>query len=122
MYAEGTQQVQLITQTMIQGLIIISFLAIVANRLVEAIFAPIFERVKALAPHKFWLMYVAWGVAGGLVWLSGVNVFETFIPVPIAGQVLTALVAGGGANFIHDLFDHLVGLQETYKTAIEQLK
>jgi hypothetical protein len=76
------------------------FLSVVANRLVEALIVPLYDRFKW---DKFSLMYVAWLVAGMLVLISGVNLFGAYIPSPLAGQVLTAVVAGGGANFIADL-------------------
>jgi hypothetical protein len=40
-----------------------------------------------------------------LVWLSGVNLFVEYIPNVLIGQALTAIVAGGGANLLHDLVD-----------------
>lgn len=78
------------------------FLAVVANRLVEALIVPLYEHFKW---GKFSLLYVAWLVAGVLVFLSGVNLFAAYLPSALAGQVLTAVVAGGGANFIADLFN-----------------
>ena len=88
------------TDTM-SALTIALFLAMVANRLTEALIVPIFDRLKL---EKFWLLYMSWAVAAIVVGLSGVNLFSGYIPSPIGGQVLTAIVAGGGANFIADLF------------------
>jgi hypothetical protein len=48
-------------------------------------------------------MYIAWAVSGVLVALSGVNLFAEIMPSAIVGQVLTAVVAGGGANLLHDI-------------------
>lgn len=79
------------------------FLAMVANRLVEALIVPLYERFKW---DRWSLLYVAWLVAGLLVLLSGVNLFAAYLSSPIAGQILTAVVAGGGANFIADLFNN----------------
>lgn len=76
-------------------------LATVSNRLVEGLIKPIFEK---LGWDTFWLMYVAWAVGGLLVGLSGINLFQSTIPNPLAGQILSALVAGGGANLLNDLF------------------
>lgn len=84
---------------------IVGFLATVAEAIVEGFIAPIFDRYKKLEPHKFWLFYVAWLVSGVLVFLSGVNLFEQFIPdYGVVGQVLTSVIAGRGSNFLHDLF------------------
>lgn len=86
----------------IAALTVALFLATVANRLTEALIVPIFDKLKW---DKFWLMYVSWIVAGVVVALSGVNLFGAYIPNSVVGQILTALVAGGGANFIADLFN-----------------
>jgi len=83
-------------------LAVVGSLMVLSNRLVEAFVTPIFERFGL---DKFWLMYIAWLIAGVLVWLSGVNLFGEILPSEIAGQVLTAIVAGGGANLLHDLVD-----------------
>ena len=79
--------------------IVIGF-TVLANRLVEALITPIFDKFEF---EKFWLMYVAWFVAGALVWLAQVNLFEAYIANPLVGYILTAIVAGGGANLLHDL-------------------
>jgi hypothetical protein len=84
-----------------EPLLIAAFLAIVANRLVDGLITPIFDRFNF---DKFWLKYIAWAIAGGIVWLSAVNLFEGYLPDPLLGQVLTALVGGGGANLLYDLF------------------
>ena len=81
--------------------VVIGFM-VLANRLVEALITPIFDKY---AVDKFWLMYVAWVVAGVLVWLAGVNLFVEFIPNELIGKILTAIVAGGGSNLLHDLVD-----------------
>lgn len=78
-------------------------LMVLANRLVEALITPIFDKYEL---DKFWLLYVAWIVSGLFVWLTGVNLFESYMPVPIIGQILTAVVAGGGANLLHNLSDN----------------
>jgi hypothetical protein len=83
-----------------QALTILGGFAIIANRLTKAIFEPIFDKYLL---DKFWLMYVAWIVAGVLVWASGANVFAYVMPSPLVGQILTAVAAGGGANLFHDL-------------------
>jgi len=82
------------------------FLALVANRLVEALIVPIFERFKV---DRFWLLYIAWVVGALLVAFTGANLFSTYIPDPLVGQILTAIVAGGGANFLADLFNDRLG-------------
>ncbi len=81
------------------------FLAIAANRIVEAFVAPVRKRWPAL--DLWWLVYVTWIVGGVISYLAGINLFAELVPglPPLAGQVLTALVVGGGSNLLHDLFD-----------------
>ena len=83
-------------------LTIASFLVGTTNRIVEHIIKPIFEKLNW---DKFWLAYVSLVVGGGLVWLSGVNLFAAYLPDPLVGRILTAVVAGGGATLLHDVFD-----------------
>ncbi len=85
----------------IEAVTIALFLSMVANRLVEALVVPLFERLKI---DRFWLLYVGWVVAGLLVAASDVNVFDSYIPSRAAGQLLTIVVCGGGSNLISDLF------------------
>jgi hypothetical protein len=82
------------------------FLAVVANRLVEALIVPLFDRFKW---DRLGLLYVAWVVSALLVAFTGANLFAAYIPDPIVGQILTAIVAGGGANFLADLFNDRLG-------------
>ena len=94
-------------------LVIAVSLVTVANRLVEGLITPLFEKFKL---DKFYLMYVAWAVGSLLVGLSKVNLFVDVLPDPTTGLVLTAIVAGGGANLLHDLFD----LVTAFKGALKQ--
>ena len=75
---------------------------VLANRLVAALITPIFDKYGW---DKFWLMFVSWALSGVFVWLTGVNLFVAYIPNALVGKVLTAVVAGGGANLLHDLTD-----------------
>jgi len=78
-----------------------AFLATVTNRLVEGLIKPVFVKFKW---DTFWLMYVAWVVGAGLVFSTGINLFPGVFVYPVIGQALTALVAGGGANLLNDIF------------------
>jgi hypothetical protein len=75
---------------------------VLANRLVAMLVTPIFDKYGW---DKFWLAYPAWILAGVFVWLTEVNLFASFIPNALIGQILTAIVAGGGSNLLHDLTD-----------------
>lgn len=77
------------------------FLATITNRLVEGFIRPVFAKYSW---DTFWLMYVAWIVGAGLVFATGINLFPGVFVYPLIGQILTAMVAGGGANLLNDLF------------------
>lgn len=81
--------------------VVVGFM-VLANRLVAMLVAPLFEKYGW---DKFWIMYIAWAVSGVLVAFTRLNLFAAFIPSEVVGMVLTAVVAGGGANLLHDLTD-----------------
>jgi len=80
---------------------------VLANRLVEMLVTPLFDKYNW---DKFWLMYPAWILSGVLVWVTGLNLFCAYIPNELIGKILTAIVAGGGANLLHDLTDQNNGV------------
>lgn len=77
------------------------FVAMLGNRLVEALVTPIWKKFEL---DTFWLMPIAWAVCGILGALSGLNLFVDVFPNAGVGLVLTAVVIGCGANFLHDFF------------------
>jgi hypothetical protein len=79
-----------------------AFLVTVTNRLVDGLITPVFDKFSL---DKFWLKYIAWVVGGVLVFVSGIDLFASVFVYPVIGQVLTAIIAGGGANLLHDVFD-----------------
>ena len=83
------------------NLVTAAFLATITNRLVEGLIKPVFVKYKL---DKFWLMYIAWLIGTALVFATGINLFVGVFTDPIVGLILTALVAGGGANLLNDLF------------------
>lgn len=83
---------------------IISGIAILTNRFVTALVTPLFDKYEW---KRLYIMYIAWALSGLIVWLTGVNLFETLFEEKyvMAGKILTAIIAGGGANLLHDLTD-----------------
>jgi uncharacterized BrkB/YihY/UPF0761 family membrane protein len=83
------------------------FLAVVAKSLVDAIAAPIRQKFPDL--DLWWLIYVAWLVGGGLSYACGVNLFLVVVPqMPaLVGVVLTAVLVGGGATLINQVFSNI---------------
>jgi len=95
-----------------QVLGIVIGMMVLANRLVDALVTPLFDKYGW---DHFSLMYVAWIISGVFVWLTGVNLFAPYIPNELIGQILTAIVAGGGGNLLHDITDQgttLIGINE----------
>jgi len=86
------------------------FLVVTANRIVEGLIKPLFDRLEW---DKFWLMYVSWAISGLLAALGEIDLFGAifptaiwgFLPGRVVGIILTAVVTGGGANLINDLLD-----------------
>lgn len=103
-----------------QVLVQAGFLVIVANRVVEGLIKPLVERSGV---DPFWLMYISWAVGGVLVGLGEIDLFSTVLPEVIwgilpghvIGIVLSALVAGGGANLVNDLLGALKSRSEPIK-------
>jgi hypothetical protein len=76
--------------------------------LVEPILKPFLVWLqKRLPVPEGWVMMVfSWLLIGLVVATTEINVFATFIPRPWIGYLLTAVLGGGGANFLHDLWPH----------------
>jgi len=87
---------------LLTSIAIVIFIAVVNERIVNAFVTPIFEKFGL---DKFYLLYISWGTGGFLTWLTGVNLFAGYLASNLAGLILTAIVAGGGSNILHDLFD-----------------
>ena len=102
----GAEALMEIFAGLVAAVAIVGFLATAAEAVVEGLISPIWKRYKL---DGFWLMYIAWAVAFGLVMLSRINLFADFIPgdtvaLVWVGRVLTAIIAGRGSNFLHNLF------------------
>ena len=80
------------------------FLSVAANRIIEAVLAPV--KIKFPAADLWWVVYLTWVLGGALAYLAGLNLFTEQLPAlnPVIGQVLTSLVVGGGSNLLHDVF------------------
>jgi len=77
-------------------------IATLANAIIAAIVEPLFDKFSW---DKFWIMYIAWVVAGVLTFLGGINLFGAVFQSAIVGQILTAVIAGRASNILHDLTD-----------------
>lgn len=77
-------------------------IATLSNALVEAIIRPLWDRFNL---DTFWIMYVAWVIAGVLTFLGNINLFEDVFAAPMVGLILTAVIAGRASNILHDLTD-----------------
>jgi hypothetical protein len=100
----------------LQALTVGSFLALVTERIVAAIVAPVKQKWPDV--DLWWLIYVAWLLGGVLAYAAGINLLLTLVPTldPLFGRILTAIVVGGGANLIHDIFKRQPTTTITAKT------
>ena len=92
----------------------VGMLSMIGQRLVDGLIKPV---INYLSKKKNWstdtrdliMMLSAWGVSSIVVWLSGLNLLDAYIPSPVAGQILTALIGGGGSNLLNDIWPQKVG-------------
>lgn len=84
------------------------FLSVFTNRVIDGFLAPIKSKFPDL--DMWWMIYTAWVVGGLVGWLSGVNLLVDYIPSELVGRIMTAIVIGGGANLINDLFSQVVNV------------
>lgn len=87
-----------------EALQIALFLALVNERVVEYVVAPLFDRYWE--EGRWLLMYVALVTGGLLSFLAGVDLLAVAgvtLAYP-ANLIVSAVLVGGGANLIHELF------------------
>lgn len=96
-------------------LVAVAFMALIANRITEGIAAPIREYYKGrgLTIDLWWLVYVSWVLGGVLVYFAGLNLFAEYFHNPVIGQLLTAVVVGGGGNMLDGVESWLRGMRGT---------
>ena len=90
-------------------LLVIFGLAFLVESLVEYLVGTPFDMIPALKPYKWTLMYISMGVgiAGALVYRFDVlallaQYVKVEINTNIFGVVLTGMMIGRGANYVHD--------------------
>ncbi|RLI83491.1 MAG: hypothetical protein DRP01_09025 [Archaeoglobales archaeon] len=86
-------------------IIALSFaLAFLAESMVEYLFGKLFDHIGALVKLKWALMYVAAGVGVGLAWFYQLDLLSIISggDPTVPGVVLSGLILGRGANFLHD--------------------
>ena len=84
-------------------------LAFLCESLTEYLFSDLLTAMKVDAKY---LRYVSAGVGVALALLYGLDALEAFFgiraQVPWVGQVLTGLLLGRGANYVHDFYGNYV--------------
>lgn len=88
-------------------LITASLLSLITERIVAALVAPIKQRWPDL--NLWWLLYPSWVLGGLIAYFANINLLAELVPNldPLLGRVLTAVIVGGGANLLHDLFANM---------------
>jgi len=80
------------------------FLAVVVKAILDYVAEPL--RTKFPTLDLWWFNYVAL-VFGALVsWLADLNLFVDFVATPWLGKLLTAILVGGGAKLLNDVFSN----------------
>jgi hypothetical protein len=81
------------------------FLAVVVKTILDHIAEPL--RLKFPNIDLWWFNYVALVLGGAVSWFSGLDLFGVYIGAPWLARLLTALVVGGGAKLINDVFSNV---------------
>lgn len=97
--------------TSIFGIVAVIFLlAFLIESLVEAVLGTPFDKIPALTPYKWCLMYAALivGVVGAHVYqFDLLALLSSYLGTPIQitffGVTLSGLAIGRGSNYLHDL-------------------
>lgn len=79
---------------------------------VEYVLGTLFDKVPALQPHKWTLMYVSMALGIALAFAYSLDLLALVggvtSSIPYLGVVLTGVLIGRGANFINDLWDKFI--------------
>jgi len=80
------------------------FLAAVVKALLDYISLPLLRRWPQL--DLWWFDYLALGVGAVIAWLAGLDLFRELLPQmpPALSRVLSALIVGGGARLLNEVF------------------
>lgn len=91
---------------MIEGLALYGFLAVLVERLTEAVFGTPFDKFEKLTPYKWALMYLGLGVGVAVAWFGNLDLIAELagVQLGVLGIVLTGLSLGGGANLLHQVW------------------
>jgi len=78
-------------------------LAFLAESLVEYIFGTLMDKFEILKSYKWTLMYVALAAGVGLSFFYNLDLISliTDEAATVVGMILTGLIVGRGANFVH---------------------
>lgn len=93
------------------------FLAVLNERIIEYFAVPLVEKFGG-EEMRWMIMYVSAVTGGVMSFLSGLDLFAqvgvTF-PEPV-GLLLTALVVGGGSNFVSAVLDAVKGVRDALES------
>lgn len=78
------------------------FLAVLVKALLDYVAAPV--RAKWPEVDLWWFDYVALAVGAVVAWLAPLNLLGDYVANELLGRVLTALLVGGGAKLLNDVF------------------
>ena len=88
------------------NLVVLMFLAfVVTEGTVEYLLGTAFDKIEALNPFKWLLMYVSAGLGIFLAFYYAIDILSMIgLPEGPVGYAATGILLGRGANFINDLW------------------
>ena len=90
---------------------VLLFLAFMATEgTVEYVLGTLFDKVAALTPFKWGLMYVSLAIGIFLAFYYALDVMAFLgLPASPVGMVLTGVIIGRGANFVSNVWQRFFG-------------
>ena len=96
------------------SLLVALLLAFLVESLTEFVFGKPFDKIPALTPHKWLLMYIALAIGVGVCFFYRLDLVSLLtqyasgapapgISVSWVGMLLTGMAVGRGSNYLHDL-------------------
>jgi hypothetical protein len=88
-------------------------LALVVERFVQFFIKPWFERYGLDA---VWLLPITWVLGGLAAAATQINLFDGVFMWPWVGVLFTAILTGGGSNFMHETLEILLALKNVLRS------
>lgn len=90
----------------LQGFALFLFLSVLVERLTEYVLGTPFDKVAALTPFKWLLMYASMALGVAVTYFGTLDfvLLVGGVNLGILGTVLSGIAIGGGANLLHQIW------------------